>query len=128
MTMTRPRGAEALSIALVGLDAHLVHIEVTTDAGPPRFELIGFSEGQARETRIRVRAALQQIGVDVHEQNITVRLTPDNLPKTGAFDMAIAHAVLGAIGRIPAEALKNVVLLGELSLTGGVRPVRGVLP
>src|SRR5690349_15654074 len=103
MTTTRPWGVEALSVALLGLDAHLIHIEVTTDQAPSKFELVGFSEGQARETRVRVRAALQHIGVDVHELSITVRLTPDNLPKTGAFDMAIAHAVLGAMGRVPAE-------------------------
>jgi magnesium chelatase family protein len=128
MTTTRPCRAEALSIALLGLESHLIHIDVTADKGPPKFELVGFPEGPARGTRVRVRAALQQIGMDPQERSITVRLTPDNLPKSGASDMAIALAVLSAVGQIPAEALKNIVLLGELSLTGSVRPVRGVLP
>jgi magnesium chelatase family protein len=128
MTTTHPRGAEALTMALLGLDAHLIQIYATADKGPPKFELVGFSEAQAREARVRVRAALQQIGVDLYELSITVRLTPDNLPKSGAFDLPIAYAVLAAIGPIPIEALKNTVILGELSLTGEVRPVRGVLP
>jgi len=126
--MTTIHRAEALSIALLGLDAHLIHIEATAYPGPSKFELLGIPEGQSRETRIRVRSALHQIGVDVHERSITIRVTPDDLPRGGFLDLAIALAVLGAVGRIPTERLKHLVFLGELSFTGGVRPVRGVLP
>jgi magnesium chelatase family protein len=126
--MTTTQRAEALSIALLGLDAHLIHIEATADPGPSKFELVGIPEAQAREMRIRVRSALQQIGVDLHGLSITVSVSPDDVPKGGYLDLSIALAVLAAVGRIPVAGLKNIVLLGELSLTGDVRSVRGVLP
>jgi magnesium chelatase family protein len=61
--MTTTQRAEVLSIALLGLDAHLIHIEAAADPGPPKFELVGISGAQNRETRIRVRSALSRIGV-----------------------------------------------------------------
>jgi magnesium chelatase family protein len=126
--MTTTQRAEALSIALLGLDAHLTYIEATADPGPSKFELVGISEAQNREARIRVRSALQQIDVDLHGLSITVSVSPDDVPKGGYIDLPIALAVLAAVGRIPAAGLRNIVLLGELALMGGVRSVRGVLP
>lgn len=126
--MTTTHRAEALSIALFGLDAHLIHIEATADRAPPKFDLVGIPEGQSRETRIRVRSALQQSGLDLHAFSITVRVQPDDLPKGGFLDLPIALAVHAAVCRIPTEGLSDLVILGELSLTGDVRPVRGVLP
>jgi magnesium chelatase family protein len=114
--MTTTQRAEALSIALLGLDAHLIHIEATADPGPSKFELVGISEGQSREMRIRVRSALQQIGVDLHELSVTVSVSADDVPKGGYLDLPIALAVLAAVGRIPVAGLKNIALLGELSL------------
>jgi magnesium chelatase family protein len=128
MSTTHPGQAEALSIALLGLEPHLIHIHATAHPGPASFNIVGLSEGQTRETRVRVRAALQQVDVELNKLAITVRLTPEDLPKSGAYDVPIALAVLGAIGRVSIESLKNTVILGELSLTGVVRPVRGVLP
>ena len=125
---TRPSGTEVLSIALLGLEPHLIHIEATARQGPASFNIVGLSEAQTRETRVRVRAALQQVGVQLSELTITVRLTPENLPTSGACDVAIAVALLGAIGGVSIEPLKNTIILGELSLTAVVRPVRGVLP
>src|SRR5262249_795668 len=98
---THPYGAEALSVALIGLDAHLLHIGVILERGTPKLELVGSPEGQAREPRVRVRAALQHIGVDVYERSLPVHATPDHLPKSGALDVAIALAVLGAMGQLP---------------------------
>jgi magnesium chelatase family protein len=126
--MTTTQRAEARSIALLGLDAHLIHIEARADPDPPKFELVGISEAQNREARIRVRSALQQIGVDLHGLSITVSVSPDDVPKGGYTDLPIALAVLAAVGRIPVAGLRNIVLLGELALVGGVRSVRGVLP
>jgi magnesium chelatase family protein len=125
---TRPREAEALSIALLGLEPHLMHVHAAVGQRPTPFNIVGLSEPQARETRVRVRAALQQVGVELNERSITIRLTPEEMPKGGAYDVAIALAVLGAIGHVPIEPLASTILLGELSLTGAVRPVRGVLP
>jgi magnesium chelatase family protein len=121
--------ATALTFTLVGLDAHPIRVEVDSGRGVANFLLVGLAEASVRESRVRVRAALQQIGVDLGEYVITVNLGPADLKKSGgAFDVAIAAATLGALGKIPAEALVGVALLGELSLTGAVRPVRGVLP
>ncbi len=128
MSTTHPGQAEALSIALLGLEPHLIHIHVTAHRGPASLNIVGLSEAQTRETRVRVRAALQQVGVEVDAFAITVRLTPEDLPKSGAYDVPIALAILGAIGRVSIEPLNNTLILGELSLTGVVRPVRGVLP
>ncbi len=121
--------ATALTFTLVGLDAHPIRVEVDSGRGVANFLLVGLAEASVRESRVRVRAALQQIGVDLAEYVITVNLGPADLKKSGgAFDVAIAAATLGALGKIPAGALDGVALLGELSLTGALRPVRGVLP
>jgi magnesium chelatase family protein len=121
--------ATALTFTLVGLDAHPIRVEVDSGRGPAFFSLVGLAEASVRESRVRVRAALQQIGTDLAEYVITVNLAPADLKKSGgSFDVAIAAATLGAVGRIPAEALEGTALLGELSLSGAVRPVRGVLP
>jgi magnesium chelatase family protein len=121
--------ATALTFTLVGLDAHPIRVEVDSGRGPAFFQLVGLAEASVRESRVRVRAALQQLGIELAEYVITVNLGPADLRKSGgAFDLAIAAAALGALGRVPAEALSGLALLGELSLTGAVRPVRGVLP
>ncbi len=121
--------ATALSATLVGLDAYLVRVEVEAARGVPSFELVGLAEVAVRESRVRVKSALAQIGVDLGEYRIVVNLAPADVRKTGsAFDVAIAAATLAALGRVPGSALGNTLLLGELSLTGAVHAVRGVLP
>ncbi len=120
--------ATALSATLIGLDSQPVRVEVETRRGPPKFELVGLAEAAVRESRVRVRSALKQIGVDIGECIVTVNLGPADLPKTGSgFDLAIAAAILGALGLISPEAIADVLLLGELSLDGGVHPLRGAL-
>ncbi len=120
--------ATALSATLIGLDSQPVRVEVETRRGPPKFELVGLAEAAVRESRVRVRSALKQIGVDIGECIVTVNLGPADVPKTGSgFDLAIAAALLGALGLISAEAISGVLLLGELSLDGGVHPLRGAL-
>lgn len=125
--------ATALSATLIGLDAHLVRVEVEATRGVPHFELVGLAEAAVRESRVRVKSALMQVGVDICECRITVNLAPADLKKTGSgFDLAIAAAALSALGAIPKEALaadgQDVLFLGELSLTGTVHALRGVLP
>ena len=121
--------ANAHAAALVGLDARPVRVEVESTRGPCEFILVGLAEASVRESRVRVRSALYQLGIDLGEYLVVVNLAPADLRKTGGgFDLAIAAATLGAMGKIPADALESTVLLGELSLTGAVRPVRGVLP
>jgi magnesium chelatase family protein len=121
--------ATALSATLIGLDAHAVRVEVEATRGPPYFELVGLAEATVRESRVRVKSALSQVGVDIVDCRIVVNLAPADLRKAGSgFDMGIAAAILAALGMIPAGALSGVLFLGELSLTGAVHPVRGVLP
>jgi magnesium chelatase family protein len=120
--------ATAFTTALVGLDARLVRVEVACTRGPGWFEMVGLADSAVRESRVRVGAALGQLGILMAEHRITVNLAPADLRKTGtAFDLAIAVATLAALGKVPCDALDGVVLLGELSLTGAIRPIRGVL-
>jgi magnesium chelatase family protein len=121
--------ATALGSTLVGLQAHLVRVEVLATRGPPFFELVGLAEAAVRESRVRVKSALALVGVDMNECRVVVNLAPGDVKKTGSgFDLAIAAAVMGALGAAPREALTGVLYIGELSLEGTVQPLRGVLP
>jgi magnesium chelatase family protein len=120
--------ATALSATLVGLQAHPVRVEVEATRGPPVFELVGLAEAAVRESRVRVKSALAQLGVHINECSIVVNLAPADVKKTGSgFDLALAAAVLGALGAAPRDALNGVLFIGELSLEGTVQPLRGVL-
>ena len=114
---------------LVGLEAHPVHVEVDIARGLPTFDLVGLAEASVRESRTRVRAALEQQGYPFPLRRVTVNLAPADLRKAGTgFDLAIAIATLAAAGECPTDRLDEWLLLGELSLTGSLRGVRGVLP
>jgi magnesium chelatase family protein len=120
--------ATALSATLIGLEAHPVRVEVEAMRGPPFFELVGLAEASVRESRVRVKSALAQVGVDIAECRIVVNLAPADVRKTGSgFDLAIAAAALGALGAAPRESLRRVLFVGELSLEGTVQPLRGIL-
>jgi magnesium chelatase family protein len=121
--------ATAFSATLVGLQAHLVRVEVAARRGPPMFELVGLAEAAVRESRVRVKSALAQVGVHISECQIVVNLAPADVKKTGSgFDLAIAAATMGALGVVPRESLEGMLFVGELSLEGTVQPLRGVLP
>ena len=121
--------ATALGATLVGLQAHLVRVEVEATRGPPFFELVGLAEAAVRESRVRVKSALAQVGVDLAECRIVVNLAPADVRKTGSgFDLAIAVAAAGALGAVPRDALAGVLFIGELSLEGSVQPLCGLLP
>ena len=121
--------ATALSATLIGLDAHPVRVEVEAARGVPSFELVGLAEVAVRESRVRVKSALAQVGIDLGEYRIIVNLAPADLRKAGSgFDVAIAASTLGALRAIPVDALVGVLFLGELSLDGTVQPLRGILP
>ncbi len=127
--MIQTTTATVLTLVSHGHDAHPVIVEVDSCRGSPQFHLTGLPEASMRESRVRVRAALLHVGVELDEQVLTVRLVPADHPKGGGcFDLAIAMGVLAALGRIPAGALDGTAILGELSLTGAIQRVRGVLP
>jgi magnesium chelatase family protein len=121
--------ATAHASVLVGLFAHPIQVEVCCTRGPGFFQMVGLAEAAVRESRVRVESALSGLGVLLDEHAVTVNLAPADLRKSGAtLDVAIAVAALSATGNLPASALAGVLLLGELSLEGALRPVRGVLP
>lgn len=121
--------AVAASATLLGLDAHTVRVEVQAERNVPYFELVGMAEAAVRESRVRVKSALAQVGVDLSECRVVVNLAPADLRKSGsAFDLAIACATLAALGKVPRHALDGLLFLGELSLSGALHSIRGVLP
>ncbi|HET6631403.1 MAG TPA: YifB family Mg chelatase-like AAA ATPase [Rhodanobacteraceae bacterium] len=119
----------ALSRAQQGVDAPQVNVEVHLSGGLPRTSIIGLPEMAVREARDRVRVALLSSRFAYPDGHVTIHLAPAELPKDGGrFDLAIALCILAAKGHVPADALQGCEFLGELALTGALRPVTGVLP
>ncbi|WP_152192905.1 YifB family Mg chelatase-like AAA ATPase [Georgenia satyanarayanai] len=121
--------ARTWSVALVGVEGHLVQVEAHAASGLPAFILVGLPDASLSEARERVRAAVTSCALPWDARRRTVNLSPASLPKAGsAFDLAVAVACLGADGLPGAERAGRAVHLGELGLDGRVHPVRGVLP
>ena len=121
--------AVVLSRGLAGVDAPLVTVEVHLSGGLPAFNLVGLPETEVKESRDRVRAALQNAQFDFPARKITVNLAPADLRKeSGRFDLPIALGVLAATGQLPTEPFTRQEFAGELALTGALRPIRGALP
>jgi len=121
--------AKVKSIALMGLTGHVIEIEVDISEGLPGYTLLGLPDAALSESRERVRSALINSGAPWPNKRVTVSLSPAWLPKSGSsFDLPIAVALMIAQGLIPAGSLDSTVFLGELSLDGSVKSVRGVLP
>jgi magnesium chelatase family protein len=120
--------AKVLSTALVGLDAHLIEVEVDISGGLPQFSVVGLPDATVRESRDRVRSALKNTGFSFPIKKITINLAPADLKKEGSgLDLAMAIGILVAEEVIPHDAVKNCVLVGELSLDGRIKPVPGAL-
>jgi magnesium chelatase family protein len=121
--------ARTYSVALVGVEGHLVEVEADIADGLPATILVGLPDTALREARDRVRAAIINSGQVWPKRKITIGLSPANLPKRGSgFDLAIAIAVLAADDVVPLTAPKGMMFLAELGLDGRLRPVPGVLP
>jgi magnesium chelatase family protein len=116
------------SRALSGMEAPLVTVEVHIANGLPSFTIVGLPETEVKESKDRVRAALQNAKFKIPAQRITVNLAPADLPKeSGRFDLPVALGILAATGQIPADKLDQYEWAGELALTGELRPIRGAL-
>ncbi|MDD3764469.1 MAG: YifB family Mg chelatase-like AAA ATPase [Nevskiales bacterium] len=112
-----------------GLDADPVQVEVHLAPGLPGLNIVGLPEAAVREAKDRVKAAISSCGYRFPVQRITCNLAPADLPKDGSrFDLAIALGILQASEQIPTAALNDIEVLGELSLSGQIRPVPGCLP
>jgi magnesium chelatase family protein len=121
--------ATILSRTQQGMDAPLVRVEVDEGSGLPSFSIVGLPETAVKESRDRVRAALANCGFEMPPGRITVNLAPADLPKEGGrFDLPIAIGILVASGQLPPESFDRTELYGELSLSGALHPIRGVLP
>lgn len=118
------------SRAKLGIQAPPVTVEVHLANGMPSLTLVGMPETAVRESKDRVRSALQNARFDFPSlKRITINLAPADLPKEGGrFDLAIALGMLLASGQIPAASLLDCEVLGELALSGELRPVQGILP
>jgi magnesium chelatase family protein len=121
--------AKTISGAVVGIDAELIEVQCDIALGLPSFTIVGLPQKEVQESRERIRSALKNAGFDFPAKRITVNLAPADLPKEGVgLDLPLALAILVATGQISGERLTEFLVLGELSLDGELRPVKGVLP
>ncbi len=117
------------SRAQVGVEAPSVTVEAHLANGLPALTLVGLPEAAVKESKDRVRSAILNCGFEFPARRITLNLAPADLPKDGGrFDLAIALGILAASGQIAPDSLSSLECLGELALSGALRPVRGVLP
>ena len=121
--------SRVMSAALCGVEAVPVSVEADISSGLPSFSMVGYLNSQVREAQDRVRTALRNAELPLPPRRITINLSPADVRKEGSwFDLPIAVACLAAQEKIPAENLRGVMIVGELSLNGAVNPVPGVLP
>src|SRR4051794_17557422 len=121
--------ATTRTFSLLGIEVREVQVQVDVCArGLQTFSLVGLPDAAVRESRERVRSALENSGFDFPKHRITANLAPADLRKAGpSFDLAIAAGLLVASGQLPAERLEGVTLAGEFALDGAIRPVPGTL-
>jgi len=119
---------KTFSAATYGIDAYLVEVEVDVSAGNGLFMTVGLPDAAVRESRERIKSAIKNCGLDFPFQNITVNLAPADVKKEGSgFDLPIALGILGTTGVVLSNDLRQFLFLGELSLDGGLRPIKGTL-
>ncbi|MDR2182633.1 MAG: YifB family Mg chelatase-like AAA ATPase [Clostridiales bacterium] len=120
---------KVISGALSGVEGILIAVEVDMAGGMPGFDIVGLPDSAVKESRERVRTAVKNVGIMVPPKRITVNLAPADIRKEGpAYDLPIALGILACMDIIPKTGLRNVLVTGELSLDGEIRPTQGVLP
>ena len=117
------------SYCILGVKAQPITIEVHISNGLPGLSVVGLPEAAVRESKDRVRSAILNSHFEFPAKRITVNLAPADIPKNGAgFDLPIAIGILNASDQLDCKTIENYALVGELSLSGQIRPVAGVLP
>jgi magnesium chelatase family protein len=120
--------AHVATVAFLGLDARAVEVQVQVASGEFHFSMVGLADKAVSESRERVRAALNSLGLALPPKRIVVNLSPADLPKEGShYDLPIALGLLSALGLIDRESLAGYVAVGELGLDGRITSVPGVL-
>ena len=115
--------------AVYGVQSHLIQVEVDVSQGLPCFQIVGLPGSEVREARERVKVALKNVGVKLPPMCINVNLSPADMPKNGTmFDLPVAVGIMTALGKLSPETVEGTLLLGELGLSGELKPVKGVLP
>lgn len=123
-----PLIVKTISSTIIGIDSYPVTVEVDLAAGLPLFSTVGLPDVAVRESKDRIKAAIKNSGYPFPGHHVTVNLAPADIKKEGtAFDLPIAVAILAAQGLLPIAPLADYLLLGELSLDGGVKGIHGVL-
>jgi magnesium chelatase family protein len=121
--------AKVNSAALYGIDALRVEVEIDLASGLPQLATVGLPEGAVKESKDRIRAAVKNCGYNFPAKRITINLAPADIKKEGsAYDLPMAVGILAAEGLVEKELLEHYLLIGELSLDGSIKPVRGALP
>ena len=121
--------AKVNSAALYGIDALRVEVEIDLASGLPQLATVGLPEGAVKESKDRIRAAVKNCGYTFPAKRITINLAPADIKKEGsAYDLPMAVGILAAEGLIDKKLLEEYLLIGELSLDGSVKTIRGVLP
>jgi magnesium chelatase family protein len=121
--------AKIFSFGLQGIEPYLIRIEVDVSQGLPVVNIVGLPDSAVKESRERVKSAIKNSGFNWPAERITISLAPSGIKKEGAcFDLGIALGILAATEQINESNLGNYFILGELSLDGQIRPVRGILP
>lgn len=123
---------KTISAAVYGIDANLIEVEVDVSGvklSEDRFTTVGLPDTAVRESRERIRAALKNCGYNIPPTQITVNLAPADIKKEGSgFDLPMAMGIIGAYGGLSRRDVSDCVMVGELSLDGSLRGVRGALP
>lgn len=115
--------------AVYGIKSCPIQVEVDVSQGLPCFQIVGLPGSEVREARERVKVALKNVGVSLPPACINVNLSPADIPKSGTmFDLPVAVGIMAALSKLPPEPLKNTLFIGELGLSGELKPVKGVLP
>lgn len=121
--------SSVISGTIIGLESHLIRVEVDIAPGLPCFQMVGLLSGEVRESKERVKVALKNTGYNLPPMSINVNLSPADIRKEGtAFDLPIALGILSSQGLIPELSLDNTLSIGELGLNGEIKGVRGILP
>ena len=117
------------SFGLSGIDGFQVDIETDIIGGVPHFEIVGLGDTAVKEAKDRVKSAIRNSGFEYPIKHYTINLAPADIKKEGpVYDLGIAVGILTASEQIKSKAYKDYIFLGELSLDGSIKKVKGVLP